>query len=212
MNNKRFFLTFAGFGIFICSFSWWGYDAYMAVPDRSIFMQKAIKVVLSLALAHFTCQIVLLKKAKAKTGQILTKVVSDVIGFAFLGFYVLLISTIRDNRWGLLSDFFKGATTYTFKTLIPVIMAGEGLDIAFFFFTALISGYLVYSPMIKVGTREFIKALGIWFIIIFINEMVIQRFFLSDARTGCMYDVLNNMVGGVFVGLVLSRRWVWQKR
>ena len=90
-------------------------------------------------------------------------------------------------------------------------MSGEGPEMFFFFFLALLSGYMLYSPKdkFKFTKGEFKAAWVTWLCIIFINEMVIQS--RIEGRSGnIIWDFLNNMVA-VSIGLVLSIRWFWRK-
>ena len=208
MDNKRFLLVFFGAAAFVWSFSCWGYGVYMHVTHlqhfkRYDFMQLSLIGILSLSLTHIALQIRAIRKTGAKS--VAKSITLNIAGLCFVCLYAFLVSVIQDNRWVLLSDFFNGAAFYPLKMLVPLIMAGEGLDVVFFFFLALISGYVIYSPAARFSGREFTKMLIIWFLIIFIDEMIIERFFLSY-RSGSMLDVVNNMSGGVLIGLLLGRR------
>jgi len=138
---------------------------------------------------------------KRKSNFIPVKVGLNIIGLSFVGFYAVLISIVQENKWAFLSEH-----SYSLENLVTIILAAGGLDMIFIFSLALLSGF-----MLKFNRRYFAMALISWFFIIFINEMLIQRFILPSYRTGSLCDVFSNMLGGVLPGLFLSLKRLYKK-
>ena len=85
----------------------------------------------------------------------------------------------------------------------------EGLDMVFAFLLALFSGGIIYSKIEKFQTGRFFSALSLWFLVLLVNEMAIQRvLFFRKSQAG---DLVNNMTA-VFIGLILSGTWLWTKK
>lgn len=205
MTNKKFLPTFCILALIVWSSSWWAYLVFRLADFphpyslRPILMLSGIALICLLALTHLIYQILAVKKNNPRL--IMRVVFYNIIGLCLVAFYALIVSIIQENTWGLVVN-----NTYPIKDLITIVLTASGYDIIFLFFFALISGYLLYSPSDKFNKNEFLKLLAMWFLIIFINEMVFQRFIFTF-RTSSISDVFNNMLGGVLPGLILSLKW-----
>ena len=205
MLNRKSLLTFPILALVVWSSSWWAYRIFrkMDFPHpyslRPVFMLSARAIISLLALAHIVYQIAYVKNHYPRL--VMRVVFFNIIGLCFVAFYALVVSMSQENTWGLIVK-----SPYPLKYLITVILSAPGYDIIFLFFLALISGYIIYSPTSRFNRNEFLKVLAAWFFIIFINEMIFQRFIFTF-RTCSIFDIFNNMFGGILPGLVLSFRW-----
>lgn len=205
MINRKTLLTFSILSLVVWSSSWWAYRIFRAMDFphpyslRPVFMLSAMAVISLLALAHMVYQIASLKNYNPRL--VMRVVFFNVIGLLFVAFYALIVSMSQENTWGLIVK-----SPYPLEYLITVILSAPGYDIILLFFLALISGYIIYSPTGKFKRNEFLKALVAWCLIIFINEMIFQRFIFTF-RTSSVSDIFNNIFGGILPGLVLSFRW-----
>lgn len=207
MFNNKLFLTFSTITLLIWSSSWWAYRLFLWVDGqvygkRFFRMEIIIAGIIFILFLEILVQLFLLIKNKARL--IPLKVFLNILGILFVGFYAFLVSIMQENTWGLIK-----ANVMPLRHLITVILAADGLDVLFLFFLAFISGHIIYYGENKFSGKRFVSALLIWFVIIFINEMVIQEFLVSSFRIGSLTDVFHNMLGGVFIGLLLSSRWFY---
>lgn len=202
MTNKKFLPTFRILALIVWSSAWWAYWVFRLADFphpyslRPILMLSSIALICLLALAHIIYQIIAVKKNSPN--PVIKVLFFNVIGLCFVAFYALIVSIIQENTWDLIAN-----NAYPLKDLITIVLAAPGYDIIFIFFFALMSGYILYSPSDKFNKNEFLKLLAMWFLIIFINEMVFQRFIFTF-RTSSVFDLFNNMLGGVLPGLILS--------
>lgn len=205
MTNKKFLPTFRILALIVWSSAWWAYwifrwaDFPKPYSLRPILMLSAMALICLLTLAHIVYQIVAVKKNNPRL--VMKAVFCNIIGLCFVAFYALIVSIIQENTWGLIAN-----NAYPLKDLITIVLTAPGYDIIFLFFFALLSGYILYSPSDKFNKNEFLKLLAMWFLIIFINEMVFQCFIFTF-RTSSVFDLFNNMFGGVLPGLILSLKW-----
>jgi hypothetical protein len=205
--NKKFFPIFFILAVIVWSSSWWAYWVFrwMDYPHpysyslRPVLMLNAMTFICLLALGHVTYQAIAVKN---NNPLLLIRVLFyNIIGLCFVAFYALIVSVVQENTWALIIK-----SPYPFKYLITIILSAPGYGIIFLFFLALISGYMLYPPSDKFNKNEFLKLLAVWFFIIFINEMIFQRFIFTF-RTSSIVDVFNDMLGGVLPGLTLSLKW-----
>lgn len=205
MTNKKFLPTFSILALIVWSSAWWAYWVFRLADFphpyslRPILMLSGIALICLLALARLIYKISAVKKNNPRL--VIRTMFYNIIGLSFVAFYALIVSIIQENTWGFIAN-----NTYPLKDLITIVLAAPGYDIIFLFFLALISGYALYSPSDKFNKNEFLKLLAMWFLIIFINEMVFQRFVFTF-RTSSIFDLFNNMLGGVLPGLILSLKW-----
>jgi len=209
MPNKKFLLTFSILSLIVWSSSWWAYwvfrwaDYPHPYSLRTPIMLAGIVFILLLALVHIVYQVI--SGIRNRHGSVAKVIILNIICMVWVGFYALLVSMRGENTWGFLFQ-----NSYHFKDLITILLASEGWDIIFVFFLALLSGYIVYSPPDKFNKNEFLKALIAWCLILFINEMVFQRFIFTF-RTSSITDVFNNILGGAVPGLSLSIKRFYKK-
>ena len=210
MLKNRLLRITSIFAVFYWSFSWWGYKFFFFLTTRPNLSRSVLAHICTVACAwvyflHIPIQIVLCWKRGIVF--IVKKLFINTICVIFISLYAFLVSIFEENRWALVSKFFIGSNAYSLdylRYLIKVVPTGQGADIVLCFLMALVSGHMVCSKMAECTNKEFKKMLGIWFIIILINEVIVQR--LLFYRNGSLLDILNNMAG-VLVSLLLSIRW-----
>jgi len=130
-----------------------------------------------------------------------------------LGYAINQIVLLKKRNFNWLPIAARAILSLLFISLIGFLVYckhdAEGIDIAFMFFLALASGYVVYPEAGKPSAKIFFTALFVWLFIIFINEMAIQS--LLPFRKAEIGDIINNMAG-VFIGLMFSNKWFWVKK
>lgn len=182
MNNKKFFLIFSILTFIIWSGSWWMYYAFMKTVHASSWSEaKLIKIISESCLVLAFLYIAIQTVVLKKKGAKFLTIAGKVI-LTSLGLYFVYILAQKNPN-------------------------AEGLDIIFTFILALLSAFLSDKFNFKIS---FGSLLLVWFFILFINEMGVQRAFLSHIRSGTMIDIRNNMAG-ILIGLAISMRWFWRK-
>jgi|GEM_PF-2421232 len=197
IGKTKLFIDFMWLAIALIywSSSVWGYSFFFWFNDtysRAVLVQWLILFIFIVIVAG-----VFLEKKLFRCRRVL-KVAALNIGYLFIVVaYAYIVSIVEEHRWELICK-----SQHSLKDLwylIRVIPTASAIVMEFAFLLALISGFVI-----RYFKKDFIliKALGVWFGIIFINEMVLQRYFLSY-KNGSLLDVFNQMAV-VLIGLILS--------
>jgi hypothetical protein len=142
-----------------------------------------------------------------KLKLMLRNIIFGVAGTSLVFIYSIYASAKAENRLGWILSW--GDEIFIKKTravsdLVTTILAGsgEGLEILLLFVLSWISVYIVYFPMKTKIFKRVLAITTIWFVIIFINEMVMQSLWFSG-REISMHDIFKGMIG-ILGGAVLS--------
>ena len=203
--NKKYFVTLLSVGLIYCLLGTPFLNILYFILVRHVseyrLMGMAIVGAFVFLALYVLLQVLLPSNAKSGWRRTLLKVVSGSI--ALLVFYCsIVIVGLLENK-ELWHKFFTGQSTL--KRSIHLALTAESLDIFLCFFLAFATR-LPYLCIQQFYKREVVLAFFTWLFMIFLNEMVIQRFFFSDIRTAQVRDILNNICGVAF-GLLLSQRW-----
>jgi hypothetical protein len=137
----------------------------------------------------------------------LLKVFLSFAGMCYVLIATLIISVIHTPaHQKLFFDFIAGRADITLIELPRYMLDAEGLDTLFCFVLALISGYLVYSKKEVFDFQRFYVTFCAWTIILIMKEFMKTYF---PERHADMGDIVNNMIGGVLPGLLLSMKGLW---
>jgi len=184
MNKKRYFLTFSILAIIVWSSSWWLYQIFMYVVHAPGYSQYKLMQFFKTYLIWSVLGYIIFQTILLKKKNLSYPLIAGKILLTIVGLYFL----------------------YRFSFRLQISQPQQ-LDIVFFFGLALLSGFISNWFDFKVSFGILLLA---WFFIIFINEIGVQRFLLSNIRSGTIMDVCNNIIGAT-IGLLLSMKWFWRK-
>jgi hypothetical protein len=181
---KRFFWTFVVIAIIVWASSWWAWLLFQRVVHSPNWSEARLIRFAETAFAVFMLGYLIVQAIALKKSGFSFKAMPLRLFVSVLGLCCVAILAMHKPD-------------------------AEGLDMVFSFLLAFSSGGIIYSKIEKFQAGRFFSALSLWFLVLLVNEMVIQRvLFFRKSQAG---DFINNLTA-VFIGLFLSSTWLWTKK